>query len=151
MPIRLCGKKFAMRYLTSFRYATLVWLTGLMTVPSLFLLWGAASSRDFWGNLYSGRNFWAELVLGIAPWSIPSWLIFIWATYAVCQNDWGVWQKKWRLFWQGLLLILVPNIFVNNASNFFDTTYMMVLYWIPALLGVFLFRLPTIPKLETPT
>lgn len=141
-----------MQYLSAFRYATLVWLAGLLGLPIMFVLYSTLySRRNFVDSLYGDRWDLIGFVSDLAPWSIPSWLIFIWATYAVCQNDWGVWRKKWRLFWQGLLLILVPNIFANNASRFFEITYVMLIYWSPALFSVFLFRLPTSSKLETPT
>lgn len=132
-----------MKLLPSFRYATLVWLTGLLGFPALFVLYATLYSGGvFMDSLYGDRWDLPGLVRDIVPWTIPSWLIFIWATHHVCKRQRGKWEKKWALFGVGLMLIILPSAIVNGPSEFIDTAFLMLFYWVPALLGIFLYRLP---------
>jgi len=135
-----------MIYLSSFRYAALVWLTGLLTVPILYITWGTVNSRNFWGGIYSGIEFcWYQIVLPLAPWTIPSLLLFIWASFTVCKRPGTYWEKRLALLFFGLMLLFLPNAlrcFINNSNEFFDSSYLLTLYWIPGFISIFLYRIP---------
>lgn len=137
---------FVMNFFSVFRYATLVWLTGLLGLPTLFVLY----STIYWGgsirnSLYAERWDLVGPVFALTPWTIPNWLIFIWATHTVCKRTWSKWKKKLVLFYMGFMFLVLTNAlycFLNNSSEFFDSSYILLLYWLPGFLGIFIYRLP---------
>ncbi len=128
------------KILPAFVYATLVWLTGLLTVPTLFIIWGASKSRNFWHSLNEGLVYCAETVSNVTLWSSPAWLVFAWASYEICKLPDNKWKKKVALCAIGLSLILLSIGLCGLGDS--DAFYLLTLYWLPGLLSIFLFKLP---------
>lgn len=131
--------------LRSLRYATLVWLTGLCTIPTVFVAGMALGTKiNFFDALYGGRWLWWEMIQNFGVWSVPAWLLFLRATYFVCKTAWGKWEKKWALFWVALVLVLISGAIFSRRDF-----SMLLLYWIPGILSVFVFQLPKIEQNTT--
>jgi hypothetical protein len=132
-----------MKLFPTLRYATLVWLTGLFGIPLLIVLYG---------TLYLGGNLtdvlWADrwdllgFLLDLAPFTIPGWLLFMRATYVIAQKPWSKWAKKGLLLGIAMLLIIGSVAVLGRGSDFFDRAFLLMLYWIPGFLGIFIYRLP---------
>lgn len=130
-----------MIFLSHLRYATFVWLTGLLALPILFMGGMCLSSGGhFIDCLISGRFFLLEILQYVTSLSIPGWLVFLVAVFVINRKDWGKWEKKSALF--GITLLLIPLTLLITRRSDNDFYFMSFVYWSPGLLAVFLYKLP---------
>ena len=130
---------------TSFRYATIVWLTSVIVPPVLFWI-GFMLSLLISGNYTNEKgsilllSTMAMFGIGLLL-SIPSWLILIQATHRVLRLDWEDWNKKLLLWGIGTLLTLLPFVFLSldEPSEIISSA---AFHWLLISCSIFHYELP---------
>ena len=136
----------------TFRYGTLVWLTSIVAVPVLLVIWTAVDKIMKNGSIWKifskdGLEFAVIMLFVGGILSIPSWILLMWIADGVVKLDWNEWERKLLLFGVGSLLTLLP-FYILNCGDFlnifeFKNAYSIILpYWLTITFGIFLYRMP---------
>ena len=116
-------------------YATKVWATGVIVLPILMSIFFLFSQPQ---NGVMGPISIVVLTLMIGGiCSIPSWLLFFWATHIVRQHPWDDAKRRTVLAIVAILLTLLPFLLLSGVESFSASFLIALAYSLLICLGVF--------------
>lgn len=122
-------------YGDSLWYATKVWVTGVIALPVLMSIFFLFHQPN---NAVMGPISIVLLTLMIGGiCSIPSWLLFSWATHIVRQQSLDEPKQRTALAIVTIMLTLLPFLMLSGFESFSVSVLTALAYSVPICLGVF--------------